>query len=344
MRAVVFHGPDDLRMEDIAEPDLPRGGLIVRPRTVGICGSDIKTWHAGNHRIRATQVLGHEIAGVVADSDDERFPIGTAVAICPCFPCLECEYCQAGLQNFCPRRECLGYQHPGGMAEAVAIQPGSIRAGGVVRVPESLPLELAPLAEPLHTVLNGQDRAQVGPADSVLVLGLGPIGIFHAAVARSRGAASVLGVDPVAERVARATTILGGPHALVMEGAWEDAARALVDGKGWDLVIIANGAPGSVQTAMSLVSPLGRILAFAGLPATAPTVSIDWNRIHYAQLQIIGAFGGTPAYFRGAVTWLSRSGLDLDKFVTARVPLEHALDAFEAVQRGEGLKTMLQIS
>lgn len=193
MKAVVFHGPDDIRVEDVPEPVLPRGGLIVRPRTVGICGSDIRTWHTGNHRIRGTQILGHEMAGVVVDSDDERYPAGLAVAICPCFPCLECEYCQAGIQNFCPRRECLGYQHPGGMAEAVAVPAGSIRAGGVVPVPETVPLDLAPLAEPLHTVLNGQDRAHPHPSESVLVLGLGPIGILHAAVARSRGVVSVLG-------------------------------------------------------------------------------------------------------------------------------------------------------
>lgn len=344
MRAVVFHGPDDLRVEDVPAPDLPRGGLILRPMTVGICGSDIKTWHAGNHRIHGAQVLGHEMAGTVIDSDDERFPKGINVAVCPCFPCLECEYCQAGIQNFCARRECLGYQHPGGMSEAVAVPAGSIRVGGVVPVPDSLPLELAALAEPLHTVLNGQDRARTGPADSVLVLGLGPIGIFHVAVSRSRGAVPVLGVDPVRERVSRAASILGDLSVLAMEGDWEAEARGRVNGKGWDLIVIANGSPVSVQTAMSLVSPLGRILAFAGLPATAPSVYFDWNRIHYQQLQIIGAFGGTPAYFRRAMLWLERTDLDLARLVTAQLPLEKALNAFGATERGEGLKTMLRIS
>jgi len=344
MKAVVFHGPDDIRVEDVPEPILPRGGLIVRPRTVGICGSDIRTWHAGNHRIRGTQALGHEMAGVVRDSDDERYPAGMAVAICPCFPCLECDFCQAGLQNFCPRRECLGYQHPGGMAEAVAVPAGSLRAGGVVPVPDSLPLELAPLAEPLHTVLNGQDRAGIRSTDSVLVLGLGPIGILHAAVARSRGAALVLGVDPIPDRVTRAATILGSQRVLTMGDGWVKQARTLVSGRGWDLVIIASASAAAVQTAMSLVGSLGRVLAFAGLPATAPSVTIDWNRLHYGQLQIIGAFGGTPAYFRQAVRWLADSDIDLGQFVTAQFPLAQALDAFAAVERGEGLKTMLRIS
>jgi L-iditol 2-dehydrogenase len=344
MRAVVFHGPDDLRIEDVPEPVLPRGGLIVRPRTVGICGSDIKTWHAGNHRISGPQILGHETAGIVVESDDAGFPPGMAVALCPCSPCLECEYCQAGLQNFCPRRECLGYQHAGGMADLIAVPAVSLRVRGVVPVPSSLPLELAALAEPLHTVLNGQDRARTSPTDSVLILGLGPIGILHAAVARSRGAAPVLGVDPVPERATRAAAILGSRQTLAMAGEWESEARARVEGSGWDLVVIANGSPKSVETALSFVAPLGRILAFAGLPATAPSVVIDWNRIHYQQIQIIGAFGGTPAYFRRAMKWLASTDLELDQLVTSQLPLEAALDAFKATEHGEGLKTMLRIS
>jgi L-iditol 2-dehydrogenase len=344
MKAVVFHGPNDIRVEDVPTPVLPQSGLIVQPRTIGICGSDIKTWHVGNPRIQGKQVLGHEIAGVIVDSDIEDYPAGMSVAVCPCFSCLKCEYCQTGLQNLCLQRECFGYQHPGGMAELLAIPAESINAGGIVPVPDSLPLELAPLAEPLHTVLNGQDRAHTGPTDSVLVLGLGPIGILHVAVARSRGAAPVLGVDPLPERVNMAAMILGNQHALMMEGDWEKEVRALVDGRGWDLVITANPSPASVQTALSHVSSLGRILAFAGLPTNDSSVLIDWNLVHYRQLQIIGGFGGTPIYFRRAVKWLAGAELALDKFVTSQYSLKQALDAFEAVQRGDGLKTMLRIS
>ena len=140
MLAAVFHGPDDLRVEDVPAPELPPGGLLVRTATVGVCGSDIRTWHAGNHRIAGTQILGHEMAGVVVASDTERVATDTEVAVCPCAPCLECRNCLDGRYNLCPTRRCLGYQLPGGMAEMFAVPADAVRAGCVVPVPPTIPI------------------------------------------------------------------------------------------------------------------------------------------------------------------------------------------------------------
>lgn len=344
MLAAVFHGPNDLRVEDVARPVLSEGGLVIQPRTVGICGSDVRSWHAGNHRITGSQIFGHETAGVVVESDVAAYPVGMGVAICPCAPCLECRFCMAGKQNFCQRRNCFGYQRPGGMAEAMAIPEDAIRAGCVVRVPDSLPLDYAAIAEPLHSILNGHDRARTGLMQSVLVLGLGPVGVLHVAVASSRGAAPVLGVDPLQQRVEAASEVLGSERVLHMGTGWEQRAKQIVGERGWDVIVLANVSPASVDTAFSLIAPMGRIVAYAGLRADLPKVEVDWNAVHYRQIEIIGAFGGTPPYFQAAVQWLAASDLKLDKLVTAEYPIERTLDAFKAVENGVGLKTMLRIS
>ena len=117
MKAAVLHGPDDLRVESVPDPDLPPGGVVIRPVTVGVCGSDVRTWRHGSPRLRGPQVLGHETGGVVVESDVESLPVGTAVAVCPGAPCLECPFCAAGHHNLCGRRAVLGYDLPGGMAE-----------------------------------------------------------------------------------------------------------------------------------------------------------------------------------------------------------------------------------
>ncbi|HVA85261.1 MAG TPA: alcohol dehydrogenase catalytic domain-containing protein, partial [Candidatus Saccharimonadales bacterium] len=345
MKAVVLHGPGDLRVESVPDPVLPAGGLIVRPATVGVCGSDVRTWRYGNPRLHGPQVLGHEVGGVVVQTAVPGFDPGMPVAVCPGAPCLQCRFCQAGRQNLCIRRKVLGYDTPGGMAEAFAVPIEWVRAGCVVPLGPTLPVAYGAVAEPLHTVLNGQDQARVRPGESVLVLGLGPIGVLHLAVARSRGASPVVGVDLNAGRVAAAADLFGESHVIRLEPGWEDAARGRTnESGGFDVVVIATGARDAVAAALTMAAPLGRILAFAGMPADQGSVEVDFNAVHYRQLTLVGAFGGTPPHFRRAVRWLSESPLDLARYTPIRYPLDAALEAFESVARGDGLKTLLEVS
>jgi L-iditol 2-dehydrogenase len=344
LKAVMFHAPGDLRLEEVQEPALPAGGVVVRTRTVGICGSDIRTWQHGSPRLRLPQVLGHELAGVIERSDVPALPEGTAVAVCPSAPCRRCRWCTAGIHNLCGTRTVLGYDTPGGMAEAFAVGPAWIENGSVVSVGGRVAERHAALAEPLHTVLNGQDRAAVGPFDAVLVLGLGPIGALHLAVARSRGAQVVVGADPSPERVAMAAALVPDVPALTMDGGWEARATELAGPDGFDAVIVAAPSKAAFAGAIALAGPMGRILAFAGLPQNDPGVDVDMNRVHYKQLSIVGAFGGSPAWFRRAVDWLAATDLDLDRFVLDRFPLADALGAFEHVRAGRGLKTLIDVT
>lgn len=339
----MLHGPGDLRVEAVPDPVLPVGGLVIEPVTVGVCGSDVRTWRHGSPRLRGPQVLGHEVGGIVRESDVEALPPGTAVAVCPGAPCLECTACQAGRHNLCARRSVLGYDIPGGMAERCAVPAAWVAVGGVVPLPPGLAPRFGSIAEPVHTILNGQDEARIGPRDSVLVLGLGPIGVMHVAVARSRGAGPVLGADVSPARVGGAAALLGTDAVAVMEPGWEAAARALTAGRGFDVVVLATGAAAAVETAIGLVAPGGRVLAFAGMPPGGGVVGIDMNAIHYRQVSLVGAFGGTPPHFRRAVRWVGETTLDLDGYTPRRFALDDALAAFASVERGEGLKTVLEI-
>ncbi len=173
--------------------------------------------------------------------------------------------------------------------------------------------------------------------------GSGPIGVLHVALARSSGA-TVVGVDPLGERVERAARILGDDSVGRMDDGWIERVRRTVDGAGFDVVITAVGAPDAIATAFDLVEPGGRVLAFAGMPPDARTFGVDMNDVHYRQLSIVGAFGGTPDTFRRAAAWFDRTTFDVEAFAPERFGLDQAVDAFEAVAAGRGLKTLLQVA
>ncbi len=341
MRAVVLRGPGDLRLDDIPDPALPQDGILVRPGAVGICGSDVRTWRHGSPRLHGPQVLGHEFAGTVELSAVDELPPGTPVAVCPGAPCDTCRACRAGRANLCRERQVLGYDVPGAMAELVAVPADWVRTGGIVTLDPAVPIERGALVEPLHTVLNGQDQVRIPPGAAVLVLGLGPIGVLHAAVVHSAGG-RVLGVDPDPARVSRAASILGEPNVDWMDETWINRARPRVAGGGFDVVIVAVGSPRAVATAIELVERGGQVLAFAGLPPDARTVGLDMNDLHYRQLSVVGAFGGTPDTFRRAAAWLDATPFDINAFTPERFGLEDAVEAFESVAAGRGLKTLLR--
>lgn len=342
MLALQYQKPGLIQIRDLPEPTLPEGGVVVRTAFAGVCGSDIRSWRHGNARLMGPQVLGHEVSGTIEKSDVAHLPVGMHVTVCPGMSCQRCAVCQRGGAVWCPHRLSLGYDLPGGMAERFSLPPLAVELGTIVPVPDSLSLRAASLAEPLHTVINGQDRAAIDSTDSVLVIGLGPIGTLHTAVARSRGASHVLGVDVLTERVQTAGKFLGSADVQVAPSD-PDALRSLAPRDGWDVVVLAAGAAAAVDTAIQAVAPGGRILAFAGMPAAASAVPIDVNRLHYKQLSLVGAFGGSPATFLRAVDWLAESELAVDDLVTTTFPLEEAEDAFAHCERGVGLKTSIAV-
>lgn len=342
MQALLYREPGVIRVAEVEDPTLPRRGVLISTAFAGVCGSDVRSWRHGNARLQGPQVLGHEVSGTIIGSEIEHLPVGLKVAVCPGVSCMKCELCQRGKSTWCQKRQSLGYDFPGAMAERFSVPAQAIERGCVVAVPDGLSLRAASLAEPLHTVINGQDRARVTSDDSVLVIGLGPIGTLHTTVARSRGAHAVVAVDTSPQRVDAAASVLGANNLRVVPADAEQV-RAWAPEAGWDVVILAAGAAAAVELALRAVGPGGRILAFAGMPANRALVSIDLNRIHYQQLSLIGAFGGSPRYFRRAVRWLAESDSSMDQIITTLVPLSDATRAFDLVERGVGLKTSIAV-
>jgi L-iditol 2-dehydrogenase len=332
MKAAVFHAPDVMRLEAVADPQMATGDMMIRMRASAVCGTDIRIWRGRKTRgVRRPSILGHEFVGEIVETGGHPgWRMGERVAPCPALPCGECRECRAGAGNVCSSLTAFGYEVDGSFAELIRIPRAFVEAGYVFRLADGVVSEHAALAEPLACVINGQDMACVKAGDTVAVLGTGPIGLLHIMLARHKGAKKVLAVQRSAHR-RQAALDLGADLAV-------SAAEA--EGIEADVSIVAVGSVDLANLALRMTKPRGRINLFAGFPAGVPA-DFDLNTLHYAEHHVTGAFGLTREHFAKALQLISDGKLPAGKLISHRLPLDRAIDAFALAEQGSALKVVV---
>lgn len=295
MRAVRVDGAGQVGVAEVPAPRPERGEVLVRVRAAGLCATDRRIAILGTH---APRIPGHEIAGLLED--------GTPVGVHPNLGCGRCDSCVLGLENRCPEHVDVGIHRDGGLADLVAV-PGSHL------VPlDGFPIELAPLLEPLATVLHAARRLEVRPGDLAVVVGAGSLGIAGMWALQALGARVAVMQRSSARRHLAAE--LGADAVLAPDQA---AASAL--GAPPRLALVAAPGAEALSWALEHVDVGGRVHAFAGTPGGAP---IDANLVHYRHLALIGSTGSGVADYRQGLD-LARSGrVPLDRMPVEVVALE----------------------
>jgi threonine dehydrogenase-like Zn-dependent dehydrogenase len=258
MKAAVFHGPRDIRIDDVAEPSAPAGGdVLLEVSRAAICGTDSSEWLHGPLLARPPVVLGHEFVGRVATigPDVDGLAVGDRVVSGAGVSCGACDWCRAGRTNLCARYRTLGLHVDGGLAELVRTPASICRA-----VPESVADEAAAMAQPLAVALHAVRRAGVARGESCAVIGVGGIGAFIVAGAAARGAAPLIAVDLAEHRLQTARRL--GAHVAVDAGEVDltEAILEATDGEGAHVVIEASGAPHAPAAALAAARRGGRVL------------------------------------------------------------------------------------
>src|SRR6202166_2286836 len=251
MRAAVYRGVNDVRVETVAVPEIGPGEVLVRIHTCGICGTDLKKIHTGSHS--APRVVGHEMAGTVVKVGEgvTGFVVGDRVMAYHHIPCGECYYCRKHTFAQCEVYKKVGCTagftpSGGGFAEYIRVMDWIVE-GGLVKIPDGIPFEQAAFIEPVNTCYKAVEMLSLKPDETVLVIGQGPIGILLAALAKRTGA-TVLTSDLYPERHAIAAKF-GLNHPLDARGDVAVAAKAATEGRGADVVLVAVGADALIQTA-----------------------------------------------------------------------------------------------
>ena len=240
----------------------------------------------------------------------------------------------------CLNRQAMGYEFDGGFAEFVRIPAIALTSGNVFKMPNGMSFEAAALSEPLACCINGQKNAQVGLGDSVLIMGAGPIGLMHAALAKAAGARQVIISEPNASR-RQAALERGVNHACdPMKESLLDFVKQRTDGLGADVVILAIGVPALANEALSIVRKGGRVNLFAGF-SQGDMSSIDVNLIHYNEITVTGASALTRQGYELALHMLSSGQIDATSLITHRYAVADSMAAFEAASNGSALKVAI---
>jgi L-iditol 2-dehydrogenase len=341
MRAAVFEGPGRMVVKDVETPACDPGGILVRVKACGICGSDVRNFRTGLRNGRAGQIIGHEIAGVVEETGGEsrRFAPGDRVAVAPDVSCGSCHYCARGLVNLCLNHRMVGTHWPGGFAQFLALPREVMEHGMVHPMPPGMSFPHAALAEPLSSVLAAQEAARIGKGTAVAVFGAGPVGCMHVEIARSRGASPVILVGR--RRLALAAAF--HPD-LSLSVSGEDPVTAILRataGLGVDVAIVAAPAPESQEQALEAVRKRGTVMLFGGLPRDNPRVTLDSNRIHYNEISLVGSFSYPARMHAEALAAIRGGRITPDSYISRIVSLDGIVDAITSCENGEVLKVIV---
>jgi L-iditol 2-dehydrogenase len=328
MRAVVYRGVNDVRLEEVPVPEVGPGEILVRVHTCGICGTDLKKIATGSHS--APRIFGHETAGVVAKTGKgvRQFKVGERVVVFHHIPCRKCYYCQHKTFAQCATYKqvgCTAGFEPsgGGFAEYVRVMDWIVEKG-TVRIPDGISYEQACFVEPVNTCIKGIKTLRLQAGETVLVIGQGPIGLILANLAKRAGA-RVVTSDLYPARLTMASSF-GLIHTI--DASKADAGktvRGMTEGRGADAVILAVGGNGLIRTGMDVVRPGGRVLLFAQTARGEAT--IDPAAVCVDEKALLGSYSASVELQEESVGFVMNREMDLERLISHRFPLQSGVEA-----------------
>ncbi len=303
MKAMVLTAPNDVAQEDVSDPEVENGGILVQVANAGICGTDLKIYQGGIP-VRYPLIMGHETVGeVIEGRGREGVEPGARIIVDPAYFCGVCYQCLAGQQHICPNGGLIGRDRDGGFAE-IASAP----AANVYPLPDEIDSAEAPLIQVLTTCLHAHRLAPIFPGEAVVVIGLGVTGQLHVQLAKARGAYPVIGIT---------------------RSAWK---RELAEQLGADLVIESVGKIPVLAQAIDLTRVGGRLLPF-GIH-TAKEGALPFYDLYFKEIQVINARVAKGQDFPACIDLVRRGVVRLAPLISHTMPLGDLDQALELITTG----------
>ncbi len=345
MRAAVYRGKGRVIVEDVPVPSIGPGEVLIRVAACGICGTDIKKIEYGF--VPAPQIFGHEVAGtvVVVGAGVSKWKPGDRVMSFHHVPCGDCFYCQRRLFSQCPAYKKVGLTagfdpNGGGFAQYVKSMPW-VAERGMVTIPDKASFDEACFIEPVNTCIKAVEKARVAAGETVLVMGLGPIGLLLGMLSKLEGA-TVIGSDPMPGRRAKAISLgldmAVDPH----EGRLAEEVQSRTSGRGADAVLVAVPIPSALTDALTLARPGGRILLFA---QNDPLMKIEFPAasVGVEEKEILGSYSAAIDRAGEAARLIFTRQLPVRDLISHRFSLEDMDQALRLAARpvNDSLKVVI---
>jgi L-iditol 2-dehydrogenase len=342
MKAALMYGPNDIRVEMTEKPACPKDGLILKIMAVGLCGSDIRNLTTDSRKGNYPFIYGHEIVGVVDETGPEetKYQVGQRLFLFPGTYCMECDSCVSGHSENCENEHVAKLAGTGGFAQYIAVGGEKIHYGGIYEIPDDVTYEAASLGEPLTSVFACLENVGVGYADTLVIIGAGPIGDFMAQIAKIRGAQKVIMIDINQHRLEMAKQF--GVDEIINSSETDpiEAVKALTGGRGADKVISATPVNATQTQSIHMVRKGGIVVFFGGVPKGSMT-ELDCNLVHYNNIWIKGHFGASYDQSKRAFRLAIAKNFPSDKFITHILPLDKINEGITLTRTGEAIKVVL---
>lgn len=341
MKSVQYHGPQDIRFEEVNVKEPSPKEVLVKVKAALTCGTDLKTYRRGHPVLikKLPSGFGHEFSGIIekVGKNVTDFKVGDRVVAANSAPCGKCFFCKHGEYNLCENLNFLN----GAYAEYITI-PEQIVKYNLIKLPDDLCFEKAAFAEPLANVVHGFEKTGIKPGQTVGIIGIGPIGLMFAKLCKLRGAKVIAaGRNPLKLKMAKEFADADEVIDLTKYPNPEKIFLSLTEqNKGVDVAIECVGKPEIWERMFTFVRRGGTVHLFGGCES-GTSINIDTRRLHYDEIKIISVFHHTPKYFREALNLIAENKIDVEKLISLRFPLELTKQALEMHAKGDAIKVLL---
>jgi len=345
MLAAYYDGTPEIKLEERPLPEIGPKEMLLEVKAAGICGTDLRILRSGHRRIESgtKRILGHELSGVVhAVGKEVAWPQpGMRICLAPNMGCGHCENCIQGYTQLCENYYSFGVVIDGAFAQYMKVPAGTIEQGNISQMPDNLSFVEASLIEPLSCAYHGYMACKPNPGESVLIVGVGAIGLMFVQLARALGAGRVIVSSHSDLRSEQAVQFGADCTFNPKVSNFKEEVLKTTNNRGVDIAVIAAPSGAGQTNAVEIMAHHGRINFFGGLPKGSEMVSVNSNLIHYKELTITGTTGSTKKEYRTSLSLVERKIIEVKSLASKSFPLKNVVEAFEYARSKQGLKTIV---
>jgi L-iditol 2-dehydrogenase len=338
MKVAMYYSKGDIRTEEMPTPEIGEDEVLVEMKACGICGSDLMDWYL---KSRAPLVLGHEPAGVIAKKGRKTkdFDVGDRVFVHHHVACLTCHYCRHGDYTLCEQFHKTRIE-PGGFAEFFKAPAPNLQID-TLKIPETMSFEEATFIEPVGCCLRALKKCSIQTGDSLAIIGVGAIGIIHAALSKIFGVEKTFVSDLIDYRLNVAKQFGADVAVNPVKEDLAAVVKAETDGRGVDIAVVTAPSLEAYKAGLSVCRKGGKLCVFA---PTEPSkfLQVSPKELFFSEIQIIPSYSTSHLETRTALKLIKSGKINVKKLITHRFTLADAAKAFKtASESKESLKVIV---